>query len=208
MISPLEFIPTAEESGLIIPIGTWVIDEICRQNSIWKKEGLQIVPIAANLSASQLKTKEIVDVVKKSLSKNELSPKSISLELTESMIMDDVESVNEILSQFRALGVSIAIDDFGTGYSSLSYLQELPVDIIKIDRSFIKDINSKNSQAFIANTIVTLAHNLGCKVLAEGIETSTQDNYMKNKGCDLAQGFLYSKPISSEKFKLFLKQKS
>lgn len=206
LIPPFEFIPVAEESGLIIPIGTWVIEEVCRQNSQWMKEALEIVPIAANLSARQLGTDEIVSIVKESLENNNLSPNFLSLELTESMVMNNTDGVINILNQFKEQGVTIALDDFGTGYSSLSYLRQFPIDVIKIDRSFIKDINGNNEDAVIANTIVTLAHGLGCKVLAEGVETLVQDNYMRDQGCDLVQGYFYSKPIPAKEFEAFLKK--
>ncbi len=206
LIPPFEFIPVAEESGLIVPMGTWVIEETCRQNSEWMKNGLNIVPISANLSACQLRTNDIIDIVIKSLAKNNLPAKFISLELTESMVMEDPEAVIDILNQIRKLGVTIAIDDFGTGYSSLSYLQQFPIDVIKIDRAFVKDISGDEEDAIIANAIVSLAHGLGFNVLAEGVENSTQDDYLRDQGCDLVQGFFYSKPIPAKEFEQILRQ--
>jgi len=189
-------------------VGTWVIEEVCRQNSSWMKEGLDIVPIAANLSARQLGGNEIFYVVKNALECNDLPPNFISLELTESMVMGDPEHVIKILNQLQELGITIAIDYFGTGYSSLSYLKQFPIDVIKIDRSFIKDINGDDEEAVIANTIVTLAHGLGCRVLAEGVENIVQSNYMRDQGCDLVQGYYYSKPLPVKEFEDLLRKLS
>lgn len=204
LIPPLEFIPEAEESELIVPIGSWVLEETCRQNSRWMKEGLNIVPIAVNLSARQMDTDDIVTVVKQSLKNNELPPEYISLELTESMVMNDPDTVIKIINQFQGMGVHVAIDDFGTGYSSLNYLQHFSIDAIKIDRSFVKDISGKDEDAVIANAIISLAHGLGCRVLAEGVENSTQYDYLRDRGCDLVQGFLFSKPVTAEEFERIL----
>ena len=205
LISPAEFIPIAEESELIVPIGSWVIEEICRQNAEWLSEGFDIVPIASNLSARQLKSFDIVNLIQDRLKHYALSPEWLSLEITESMVMDDPNFAIDIVKRLQGLGIYVALDDFGTGYSSLNYLQQFSIDVIKIDRSFIKDICEQDDSAVIANAIVTLAHGLGCRVLAEGVETKFQSDYLRDHGCDLVQGFLYSKPLPADEFASLLR---
>lgn len=206
LIPPNEFIPVAEESGLIGAMGTWVIEEACRRNSQWQKDGMQVVPVSVNLSAYQLRSAEIVDVVRKALTHYALSPRLISFELTESMVMDNPERVIGILKEIKGLGVMIAIDDFGTGYSSLSYLQQFPIDVIKIDRSFVKHVSGDPKDAVIANAVINLAHGLGCKVLAEGVETAVQSDYLQSQGCDLGQGFFYGRPVPAKEFEQVLQR--
>lgn len=198
LIPPNEFVPVAEESGLISAIGNWVVQEACRQIGEWRRAGLRVVPVSVNLSASQLNSAEIVDVVGSALSRFELPPQFIRLELTESMMMNDPEQVIAILKDLRSMGVLIAIDDFGTGYSSLSYLQKFPIDVIKIDRSFVSGIDE--GDAVIVNAIIRLAHTLGCKVLAEGVESALQCDYLRRQGCDLVQGFFYGRPVAAAAF--------
>jgi len=204
LIPPNEFIPVAEESGLIGAIGVWVLEEACRQNSRWQKDGMKVVPVSVNLSAYQLRSTEIVEVVRKALTDHALSSRFISLELTESMVMEEPERVISILKEIQGLGVMIAIDDFGTGYSSLSYLQQFPIDVIKIDRSFVKDISGDPKDAVIANAIIKLAHGLGYKVLAEGVETAVQGDYLQGQGCDWVQGFFYGRPVPAGEFEQVL----
>ncbi|HMH17716.1 MAG TPA: EAL domain-containing protein [Burkholderiales bacterium] len=204
LIPPNEFIPVAEESGLIGAMGAWVIGETCRQNSRWRKDGMKVVPVSVNLSAYQLRGTEIVGVVRKALADHALPSRLISLELTESMVMEDPERVIGLLKEIQGLGVMIAIDDFGTGYSSLSYLQQFPIDVIKIDRSFVKGISGDAKDAVIANAIIKLAHGLGYKVLAEGVETELQSDYLRGQGCDLVQGFLYGRPVPAKEFEQVL----
>jgi len=206
LIPPNEFIPVAEESGLIGAMGAWVIDEACRQNSRWQKDGMKIVPVSVNLSAYQLRNTEIVEIVRKALIKCALPSLFISIELTESMVVEDPERVIGILKEIQGLGVTIAIDDFGTGYSSLSYLQQFPIDVIKIDRSFVKDIRGDPKDAVIANAIIRLAHGLGYKVLAEGVETEVQSDYLQDQGCDLGQGFFYGRPVLAKEFEQVLRR--
>ena len=206
LIPPNEFIPVAEESGLIGAMGAWVIDEACRQNSRWQKDGMKIVPVSVNLSAYQLRNTEIVEIVRKALIKCALPSRFISIELTESMVVEDPERVIGILKEIQGLGVTIAIDDFGTGYSSLSYLQQFPIDVIKIDRSFVKDIRGDPKDAVIANAIIKLAHGLGYKVLAEGVETEVQSDYLQDQGCDLGQGFFYGRPVLAKEFEQVLRR--
>ena len=200
LIPPNDFIPVAEDSGLIGAIGTWVIRQTCMQSNQWRQDGLRSVPVAVNLSSYQLRNDEVVDVVRRAMAHSELPPHSISIELTESMVMEDPERVISILQEIKGLGVTISIDDFGTGYSSLSYLRHFPIDVIKIDRSFVKDIGDDPKESVIANAIIQLAHSLGCKVLAEGVETKVQADYLRSQGCDLVQGFFFGKPMSAKDF--------
>lgn len=208
LIPPNDFIPVAEDSGLIGAIGTWVIRETCRQSNQWRQDGLRAVSVAVNLSAYQLRNDEVVDVVRRAMAHSELPAHSISIELTESMVMEDPERVISILQEIKGLGVTISIDDFGTGYSSLSYLRHFPIDVIKIDRSFVKDIGDDPKEAVIANAIIQLAHSLGCRVLAEGVETKAQGDYLRAQGCDLVQGFYFGRPVPANDFAKFLRRQS
>lgn len=208
LIPPNDFIPVAEDSGLIGAIGTWVIRETCRQSNQWRQDGLRAVSVAVNLSAYQLRNDEVVDVVRRAMAHSELPAHSISIELTESMVMEDPERVISILQEIKGLGVTISIDDFGTGYSSLSYLRHFPIDVIKIDRSFVKDIGDDPKEAVIANAIIQLAHSLGCRVLAEGVETKAQGDYLRSQGCDLVQGFFFGRPVPAKDFSQLLQRHS
>lgn len=208
LIPPNDFIPIAEDSGLIGAIGTWVIRETCRQSNQWRQDGLIAVSVAVNLSAYQLRNDEVVDVVRRAIANSELPAHSISIELTESMVMEDPERVIKILQEIKGLGVAISIDDFGTGYSSLSYLRHFPIDVIKIDRSFVKNIGDDPKEAVIANAIIQLAHSLGCRVLAEGVETKVQGDYLRSQGCDLVQGFFFGRPMPAKDFGQLLQRPS
>lgn len=203
LIPPNRFISVAEESGLIVPIGEWVIREACKQNMIWLKKGMPVVPIAVNISARQLYDNDIIKTVTGALGESGLPSGMLRIELTESMLMDDPQQVISILNAFREMGLGISIDDFGTGYSSLSYLQKFPVDIIKIDRSFLKDIGTSDDEPVIANAIVSLAHSMGYKVVAEGIETAAQRDHMLGQGCDMVQGFMFGRPVPANIFEDF-----
>lgn len=196
IVSPAEFIPIAEETGLIVPIGSWVIREACRQCSEWQKRGVK-VKVAVNVSALQFYFSDLLDIVRTALSTYDLKPESLELELTESLIMRNTEDSTRELQRLRALGVSVAIDDFGTGYSSLSYLQKLPVDLLKIDRSFVQEIDVASTFALI-QAITQVAHSLGLRVAAEGVETESQLEAIRKVGVDLAQGFLFSRPMNAE----------
>jgi EAL domain-containing protein (putative c-di-GMP-specific phosphodiesterase class I) len=195
LTAPLDFIPLAEESGLIVPIGEWVLREACRQASTWQAAGLRPMRVAVNLSAQQFRQKNLVEVVRSALSAARLEARFLELELTESAVMHDAEQSIEILRQLSALGVRISVDDFGTGYSSLSYLRRLPLDKLKIDRAFIRDVVTNREDAAIVRAIVALAHNLRLKVIAEGVETPDQLAFLRELGCDQYQGFHYSVPV-------------
>ena len=200
LVPPVDFIPLAEESGLIVPIGSWVIHEACRQNRSWANDGYAAVPVAVNLSARQLRSHDIVSVIKDALKQFKLDSSNLSVELTESMMMDNPEKVIKILKRLEDMGVTIAIDDFGTGYSSLSYLQSFPVNVVKIDRSFVQVIGEGQGEAVITNAIIQLGHSMGFRVLAEGIETEFQRQYLIQHGCDLVQGFHFGRPVPAAEF--------
>jgi diguanylate cyclase (GGDEF)-like protein/PAS domain S-box-containing protein len=204
IISPADFIPIAEESGLILPIGTWVIHEACRQNNAWQQQGLSPIRVAVNLSSEQFTQPHLPELIEEILIKNQLEAKWLEIEITESMILKDIHTTTNILKQLKKMVIHISIDDFGTGYSSLSYLGKLPIDILKIDRSFIKDIESDNSSSLVTGAIITLAHSLNLKVVAEGVETNGQLKEVRKRNCDIIQGYLFSKPLNSEDLTKYL----
>nr|WP_228497456.1 EAL domain-containing protein [Shewanella intestini] len=197
IISPTEFIPLAEETGMINQIGHWAINQACSQLAQWHQQGFNQISVAVNLSARQLKA-DIISTVEVALAVSGLPANAVELELTESMIMGNPQDSVNILSQIKELGLSIAIDDFGTGYSSLSYLRRFPIDTLKIDREFVRDITEDPDDAAITSAIITLAHSLDLNVIAEGVETPEQLSFLKEDGCDQVQGFLLSKPLSAE----------
>jgi diguanylate cyclase len=206
LTAPLDFIPLAEESGLILPIGEWVLREACRQACAWQTAGLRPLRVAVNLSAQQFRQKNLVAVVRSALNAARLEPRYLELELTESAVMHDAEQSIEILQQLSALGVRISVDDFGTGYSSLSYLRRLPLDKLKIDRAFIRDVVTSRDDAAIVRAIVSLAHNLRLKVIAEGVETPDQLAFLRELGCDQYQGYHYSVPVPDNVFVEMLRE--
>jgi diguanylate cyclase (GGDEF)-like protein len=205
IIAPDTFIPLAEETGLIIPIGRWVLAQACRQAAIWHMQDLSI-QVSVNVSARQLDHEELVDDVRSALQDSGLKPASLTLEITETALMRDAEVTGQLLAKLKALGVRIAIDDFGTGYSSLAYLRQFPVDILKIDRTFITGLaNSADSRA-LAHTLIALGKTLGLQALAEGIEDQDQLEILKYEQCDLGQGFLFARPLTVEDFELYLRE--
>lgn len=202
-ISPAEFVPIAEQSGLIVPIGEWVTLKACRAAAEWAKNGHNI-RIAVNVSGAQFYQSDIVAYVSKVLAETGLNPHMLELEVTESVFMEDIQHTIQILQNLHNLGVELAIDDFGTGYSSLSYLRQFPIDRLKIDQSFIRNALNNPDDAAIARTIVALGHSLNLKVIAEGVETRDHEKFLMDHGCDEVQGFRYSRPIPEEKFKVFI----
>lgn len=205
MVSPDVFIPIAEECGLIVPIGAWVLHEACRQNHAWLQEGICRVPVGVNLSARQFDDADLLDTIKAALAGARLPPAYLDLELTESLVMRNPEHTRSLLAECKKLGLQLSVDDFGTGYSSLANLKRFPIDRLKIDRSFIKDIVSEPDDAAIAQTIVAMAHTLRLEVIAEGVETEAQLALLRRWRCDAYQGYLCSKPISATEMTAMLR---
>ena len=205
MISPVKFIPVAEECGAIIPLGNWVLYEACRQMQEWLQNGYQLDSISVNVSGNQLLQSNFTEMVKECLAITKLPPRFLELEITESYFMNDIEEVAAQLKILRDLEIRIAIDDFGTNYSSLHYLQQLPITKLKIDRSFVNDVPHNKGGSAIVKTIIDLAYNLEISVIAEGIEEKQQETFLLSRRCRLAQGFMYGKPVDGTAFtKLFL----
>lgn len=198
LISPAHFIPLAEETGLIVPIGEWVLREACRQQKIWLDAGKFVGKIAVNLSPRQFRQKNFPGKVEAILTDIGLEAKYLELEITESCAMEHASETINQLNQLNEMGMFLAIDDFGTGYSSLAYLQRFPIQKLKIDRSFINDIHDDDNDAAIAKSIIGLAHNMQMRVVAEGVENERQAEWLRDKGCDQAQGFLYAKPMTAK----------
>ena len=204
IIPPGSFIPLAEETGLIIPIGEYVLREACMQSVRWIEKGLPPLQLAVNLSAKQFRQKNLFQTIKKVVDETSFDTKYLELELTESSLMENMEESIELLHQFKKLGIEISIDDFGTGYSSFAYLKKLPIDKLKIDQSFIKDIDANADSSIIVETIINMAHNLNLKVIAEGVETESQLNFLIKNKCDEIQGYYFSKPLSPHNFEEFI----
>jgi len=198
-VPPEQFIPIAEETGLIVPIGAWVLRRACRQGAAWRRRGLPQVKLAVNVSAHQFAQADFPDLVASALADGALPPSLLELEITESVVMRDIHQSAKVMTELQTLGVEIAIDDFGTGYSSLSYLRRLPANALKIDRSFLEDSDSATSTRALIETIVRLAHGLGLSVVGEGVETPEQFDLLRKAGCDRAQGHLFGCPLSTRK---------
>ncbi|MEK4244870.1 EAL domain-containing protein [Psychrobacillus sp. FSL K6-2684] len=196
-VSPMHFIPIAEKSGIIFKLGDWVLEEVCSQLKLWQDKGYRMVRIAMNISPQQFKQDNFASKIREKINKYNLLPSSLEVEITESA-MTDLQDTFTILKELKDIGVVISIDDFGTGYSSLSYLRKYPIDIIKIDQSFIKDMETDEKSAAIATTIIRLAHSLGMEVIAEGVEKDTQVEILKAANCQKAQGFFFSRPVPIE----------
>jgi len=199
-VSPAQFIPIAESTGLINPIGAWVLQEACGQIRLWQDAGLEPPRVAVNLSARQFRDPQLPDLVRKAIAESGIEPGLLELEITESAAMDDVEQTVSILTGLRQLGLHLSIDDFGTGYSSLSYLRRLEVDSIKIDKSFVDDIGRDPNADAICNAIIGLGHSLGKRVVAEGVETEEQLAFLKAMGCEEIQGYLFGRPEPAMEF--------
>ena len=199
-ISPVEFIPLAEETGLIVPFGEWVLRAACKQNRLWQSMGLAPIRVAVNVSARQFCDEKFLLTLADALHDSNLDAQWLTLEITENTMMDAAKDNLAVLHQIKAMGVKLSVDDFGTGYSSLSYLKQLPLDELKIDRSFITEIQSAADHAPIVTAIVAMAHSLGLSVVIEGVETEPQLIFAKAQGCDEYQGYFFSKPVASDDF--------
>jgi predicted signal transduction protein with EAL and GGDEF domain len=193
-ISPAEFIPVAEENGLIVKLGKSIIQQTCFQARMWQDMQFDFGSIAINLSAQQFRDRNLINDIKEAIEDHRIVPTCLEVEVTENMMMEDVEGAIQILADLKDMGMRISIDDFGTGYSSLSYLKRFPVDTLKIDRSFVHDIKPGNDDAAIVSAIVSMAHELKIDLVAEGVETKEQVDFLKSIGCTVVQGFLYGKP--------------
>lgn len=194
LITPDEFIPIAEETGLIAPIGEWVLKEACQQAVTWNQQGLPGMKVSVNLSAMQFKQADLSSHVSRILTKSRLDPSLLELELTEGLLLEDSDTCRQNLKHIADIGVDISVDDFGTGYSSLSYLKRFPIKSLKIGRSFVKDINKSGDEEALVGAIIALAHNLRLRAVAEGVESSNQLEFLSDRGCDEAQGFLFARP--------------
>jgi diguanylate cyclase (GGDEF)-like protein len=200
IVSPLVFIPIAEETGLIVPIGQWVLEEACRWARRWDAYSVDQPPlvVSVNLSARQFSNPDLLSDIQRVLSETGLDPHQLKLEITESVVMQDAEATIETLLALKALGIRVAVDDFGTGYSSLTYLKRLPVETLKIDRSFVNGLGQDAQDAAIVDSVVALARTLHLSVTAEGVETQAQARHLKLLGCDRGQGFLFARPLPPE----------
>jgi len=206
MISPATFIPLAEELGLIFSIGEWMMRSACRQAKDWQKSGFEPLRLGINVSVQQFQDREFMDVLSRILDESEFEPKWLNVEITESVVIQDVRETIQKLKQLHAFGITVAIDDFGVGYSSLSYLKDFPIDQLKMDRSFVQNLPHSENDAKIARHIVDMAHSLGLSVIAEGVENARQLRFLKEIGCDEVQGYLLSRPVPAEDFGALLQQ--
>ena len=200
LTGPLEFIPIAEATGLIVPITQWVIGEVCRQLGVWRHAGRRVVPVSINLDALSLQNPALVTMVAAALAAEGLRPSAIEFEVTESSLVRDLDQAASALQALRSFGVKLSIDDFGTGYSSLTYLKRFPVDVLKIDRSFIKDLPAESSDAALTTAIIAMGRSLGLALVAEGVETWEQVDFLMARQCFLVQGFLFAKPLPPDDF--------
>jgi len=203
-LSPAEFIPVAERSRLIVPIGEWALFEACRRARAWQDSGMAKMKVEVNLSAVQFREKTLVETIKWVLDAIELEPECLELEITETVAMSDIEDTVQVFKNLADLGVSLSIDDFGTGYSSLSYLKRFPVKRIKIDKAFVSDIGTEHNPGAIARAVTTLGHSFGMEITAEGVETEQQLSFLLDIGCDEVQGYLFSRPLNSDDFRSFV----
>jgi diguanylate cyclase len=200
LVPPLQFIPIAEESDLILPIGQWVLKEACRQVQDWIDAGLHATPVAVNVSSLEFRSEGFLESLRAILKDTRLDPRYLELELTESVLMQHAESSVSVLSMLKSIGVRLAVDDFGTGYSSLSYLKRFPIDSLKIDQSFVRDITTDTNDATIVSAVISMARSLKQCVIAEGVETEEQIAFLQAHSCDEAQGFYFSKPVIANQF--------
>jgi EAL domain-containing protein (putative c-di-GMP-specific phosphodiesterase class I) len=207
LISPLEFIPLAEETGLIVSIGLWVLDTACAQLKVWESDiNTRSLKLAVNVSPRQFREANFVDQVQEAVLRNKINPDRLELEFTESLVLDNVDDTIAKMLALSKIGVRFSMDDFGTGYSSLSYLTRLPLDKLKIDQSFVRNIIVSEHDAIVVQTIIGMANSLGMEVVAEGVETEEQREFLQRNGCPVCQGYLFGKPVPIEEFEVLLKQ--
>jgi EAL domain-containing protein (putative c-di-GMP-specific phosphodiesterase class I) len=204
LVAPGQFIAIAEESGLIVPIGRWVLRAACRQARQWQIEGSSPVCIAVNISAGELRAPGFAAGVREILAETGLPPRCLELELTETVLIDDSRSISDVLRELKEIGVLLALDDFGTGYSSLSYLKRFPIDTLKIDRSFVHDLTTDKDDAGIVTAVIGMGKNLHMRVVAEGVETREQLALLQEHGCPQGQGYFFSRPLPAEECRQLL----
>ncbi len=198
LIAPDQFIPLAEEIGLIVPLGEWIFKTVCKQIKLWEESGLPVIKIAINLSPRQFVQKDLVDIINREIREQGVSAEKIQVEITESMIIQDIERVIQILNNLKSSGISIAIDDFGTGFSSLEYLKRFPIDKLKIDKSFVASVLQNQDDASIVQAVIALGHNMNMQIIAEGVETEEQVRFLQDRSCDYGQGYFFSKPLDDQ----------
>ncbi len=208
LVSPGDFIPLAEDTGMIISIGEWVLHTACAQHKVWQDAGYHGMRVAVNLSAMQFRQSGLAQVIDAALKQSDLAPEFLELELTESIIMHSARESIATLHELKAMGLTLSVDDFGTGYSSLSYLKQFPLDSLKIDRSFIEDLVNQPDDAAITTAIIAMAHSLNLQVVAEGVTSEQQLDFLRHLNCEMVQGFLFSKPLPAEEFMRYLQQAS
>ena len=200
LIGPLEFIPLAEDNGLIVPLGEWVLKTACLQSKSWQSAGLPSHPISVNVSSHQFRQRQLVTMLRAILSETCADASLLMVEITEGVMLENAEANIKVLENIKSLGIKLSMDDFGTGYSSLSYLNRFPLDELKIDRSFVKELKQHGDHSAIIAAIIAMAHSLALRVVAEGVETQHQLDFLKNQRCDEFQGFIVSKPMPPEEF--------
>ena len=206
LVSPVEFIPVLEETGLIVPAGAWVLNAVCTQIKQWESAGVKTLPVAVNLSARQFLMRDLGPTIKRILEERQVGPRLLELEITESSLMVNPEEAARTLEYLKSLGVRLSIDDFGTGYSSLGYLKRFPLDALKIDSSFVRDVTTNPDDANITRAVISMAHSLGLKVIAEGVETEPQLAFLAEYGCNEIQGYYFSYPMPADECTLWLAQ--
>jgi EAL domain-containing protein (putative c-di-GMP-specific phosphodiesterase class I) len=210
LVSPTQFVPIAEDCGLIVPIGRWALREACRQAQAWQDAGLRPTPVAVNISAREFRSKDFLEGVRRILRETRLEPRYLELELTESVLMEDAKSTTSVLRALKNMGVQLAVDDFGTGYSSLSYLTQFPIDTLKVDQSFVHEITTDPDGAYldraalVVSAVIAMGKSLKHRVIAEGVETRAQLAFLQAHHCAEGQGYLFSRPLAAEQFAALL----
>jgi EAL domain-containing protein (putative c-di-GMP-specific phosphodiesterase class I) len=197
---PDNFIPLLEDTGLVIPVGEWILQQACLQGRRWQDAGHESFGVSVNLSMKQFRAGTLISSVRNALEESGLPPRSLELEITETVLVDDAEQALDLMRELKQIGVTLSIDDFGTGYSSLNYLRRFPIDLLKIDGSFIRDVTRNRGDAAITTTIAVMAKSLRLGILAEGVETREQARFLKTIGCHDMQGFLFGGPVPAENF--------
>ncbi|MBS7349004.1 MAG: EAL domain-containing protein, partial [Comamonas sp.] len=208
MISPARFIPVAEATGLIGPLGEWVLQEACRQGQAWRMQGLPSIAVAVNVSLHQFLLTDIAGYIRQALERTGFSAQCLEMEITESALADRPDEALVVLRKLKELGLRLAIDDFGTGYSSLAHLKRFPIDVLKIDQSFIRDIPASADDMAISRAVIAMGQSMGMEVLAEGVETQQQLDFLRQHGCNAFQGYFYSRPLPAPAFEALLQQEA